>query len=131
MLVISAKILYNKGYPVKVSVIFIFDLGFTRTANDSSTYRKSAYEKEVSDPGYSGNDHWPYTLVVQLLALNRKYQSYKAREAQLTEELQAQKEKKQDLKDYEKYTKTKEYTESRARSKLGLLYDNEIIFKEK
>ena len=48
MLVISAKILYNKGYPVKVSVIFIFDLGFTRTANDSSTYRKSAYEKEDS-----------------------------------------------------------------------------------
>ena len=71
------------------------------------------------------------TLVVQLFALNRKYQSYKAREAQLTEELQAQKEKKQDLKYYEKYTKTKEYTESRARSKLGLLYDNEIIFKEK
>ena len=71
------------------------------------------------------------TLVVQLFALNRKYQSYKAREAQLTEELQAQKEKKQDLKDYEKYTKTKEYTESQARSKLGLLYDNEIIFKEK
>ena len=71
------------------------------------------------------------TLVVQLFALNRKYQSYKAREAQLTEELQAQKEKKQDLKDYEKYTKTTEYTESRARSKLGLLYDNEIIFKEK
>lgn len=71
------------------------------------------------------------TLVIQLFALNKKYQSYKAREAQLTEELQAQKEKKQDLKDYEKYTKTKEYTESQARSKLGLLYDNEIIFKEK
>ena len=71
------------------------------------------------------------TLVVQLFALNRKYQSYKAREAQLTEELQAQKEKKQDLKDYEKYTKTKEYTESQARSKLGLLYDTEFIFKEK
>ncbi len=71
------------------------------------------------------------TLVIQLFALNSKYQSYKAKEAQLTEELQAQKEKKQDLKDYEKYTKTKEYTESQARSKLGLLYDNEIIFKEK
>ena len=42
-----------------------------------------------------------------------------------------QKEKQQDLKDYEKYTKTKEYTESQARSKLGLLYDNETIFKEK
>ncbi|MGN0240601.1 MAG: septum formation initiator family protein, partial [Candidatus Weimeria sp.] len=71
------------------------------------------------------------TLVIQLFALNSKYQSYKAREAQLNEELEEQKEKKQDLKDYEKYTKTKEYTESQARSKLGLLYDNEIIFKEK
>ena len=49
----------------------------------------------------------------------------------MKEQIAQQKEKQQDLKDYEKYTKTKEYTESTARSKLGLLYDNEKIFKEK
>lgn len=70
-------------------------------------------------------------LLFQLNALFVRYKSYKAKEALANEQLEEQKEKQQNLKDYEKYTKTKEYTESQARSKLGLLYDNEIIFKEK
>ncbi|MDD6551353.1 MAG: septum formation initiator family protein [Lachnospiraceae bacterium] len=71
------------------------------------------------------------TLLIQLNALYARYRSYKQKEALVNEQLEQQKEKQQDLKDYEKYTKTKEYTESQARSKLGLLYDNETIFKEK
>ncbi|MBQ1917324.1 MAG: septum formation initiator family protein [Lachnospiraceae bacterium] len=71
------------------------------------------------------------TLLFQLHALYTKYRSYRQKEALVNEQLEEQKEKQQDLKDYEKYTKTKEYTESQARSKLGLLYDNETIFKEK
>ena len=71
------------------------------------------------------------SLVFQLHSLYGKYSSYRQREATVKEQIAQQKEKQQDLKDYEKYTKTKEYTESTARSKLGLLYDNEKIFKEK
>ncbi|MBQ2577158.1 MAG: septum formation initiator family protein [Lachnospiraceae bacterium] len=70
-------------------------------------------------------------LCVQMMNLYTRYVGYRNKEASLQEELTVQKNRKQDLKDYEKYTKTKEYTESTARSKLGLLYDNEIIFKEK
>ncbi|MQN01018.1 MAG: septum formation initiator family protein [Lachnospiraceae bacterium] len=70
-------------------------------------------------------------LGIQLFSLYGRYKTYKHKEATVKQELQAQKEKQQNLKDYEKYTKTKEYTESQARSKLGLLYDNETIFKEK
>ena len=70
-------------------------------------------------------------LSFQMISLYKRYVGYRTREASLQEELSVQKNRKQDLKDYEKYTKTKEYSESTARSKLGLLYDNEIIFKEK
>ena len=35
------------------------------------------------------------------------------------------------LKDYEEYTKSQDYVEDIAKSKLGLLHDNEIVFKEK
>ncbi|MDY6351538.1 FtsB family cell division protein [Candidatus Weimeria sp. HCP3S3_B5] len=71
------------------------------------------------------------TLLCQLRSLYGKYRTYRVREATVKEQIAAAKEKQQDLKDYEKYTKTREYTESTARSKLGLLYDNEKIFKEK
>ena len=38
-------------------------------------------------------------------------------------------EQKAEIKDYESYAKTKEYTEEVARNKLGLVYPNEIIFE--
>ena len=34
------------------------------------------------------------------------------------------------MKELETYTKTKKYAEEVAKDKLGLVYDNEIIFKE-
>ena len=46
-------------------------------------------------------------------------------------ELEAQEERKQDLLDYENYTKSDKYIENTARSKLGLVYDDEMIFREK
>ena len=35
------------------------------------------------------------------------------------------------LSDYEEYIDSQEYVEDTARSKLGLIYDDEIIFREK
>ena len=36
-----------------------------------------------------------------------------------------------ELSDYEEYIGSRDYVEDTAKSKLGLVYDNEIIFKEK
>ena len=38
-------------------------------------------------------------------------------------------ERKAELEEYEKYVQTKKYVEEVAREKLGLVYENEIIFK--
>ena len=38
--------------------------------------------------------------------------------------------RKQELQNYQSYTQSQEYVEDIAKSKLGLAYDNEIIFKE-
>ena len=35
-----------------------------------------------------------------------------------------------ELEAYETYTKSQQYVEDVAKSKLGLLYDNEVVFKE-
>ena len=42
-----------------------------------------------------------------------------------------QTERAEQLSDYEKYIGSQEYVEDTAKSKLGMVYDNEIIFKEK
>jgi cell division protein DivIC len=44
--------------------------------------------------------------------------------------LEAQQEKREELDNYEEYIQTEEYKESVAKSKLGLVHQNEIIFRE-
>lgn len=70
-------------------------------------------------------------LGIQMLNLYQKSQEYKAREASLEQELKDEEQRTKDLAEYEAYTKTDEYVVNTARTKLGLVYDNEIIFKEK
>ena len=41
------------------------------------------------------------------------------------------KKEKEDLSEYEEYIKSDEYVEDTAKKKLGLIFDNEIIFREK
>lgn len=70
-------------------------------------------------------------LSVQTAHMYTRYRNYQQKEAALKAELKEEQERAQDLEDEEAYTKTDEYVENTARSKLGLLYDDEIIFKEK
>ncbi len=69
-------------------------------------------------------------MSVQIVKIYQKDQelieTQAEREAQLEEETARQ----QELEEYEAYTQTNEYIEDVAKSKLGLAYDNEIIFKE-
>lgn len=70
-------------------------------------------------------------MSIQIIKLYQKDQEYMAREAGLTEEFELETERAEKLSDYEKYIGSQEYVEDTAKSKLGMVYDNEIIFKEK
>lgn len=70
-------------------------------------------------------------MSVQIIKLYHKDQEYMAREAGLTEEFEIEKERAEQLSDYEQYIGSQQYVEDTAKSKLGMVYDNEIIFKEK
>lgn len=65
---------------------------------------------------------------VELQAKNEKYIQI---EQQLTQERDAELARQDDLKEYAKYVETKKYVEDVAKDKLGLVYDDEIIFKSK
>ena len=55
--------------------------------------------------------------------------SYEAREAALEADIEAEKDRTQDIEEQRKYMQTKKYVEEVAREKLGLVYPNETIYK--
>ena len=69
-------------------------------------------------------------MSVQIVKLYHKDQGDRERIDTLTNVYEDETERRDQLKDYEEYTKSQEYIEDQAKSKLGLTHDNEIIFKE-
>lgn len=69
-------------------------------------------------------------MSVQIVKIYQKDQEYMEKQAQLEAELSDEEERKAELTEYEAYTKSQQYVEDVAKSKLGMAYENEIIFKE-
>ncbi len=69
-------------------------------------------------------------MTLQLANLYQKSHRYHQQEAVLTEELEKQMDRQQELADYEIYTQSDEFIENTAKSKLGLIHSNETIFRE-
>lgn len=69
-------------------------------------------------------------MSIQIVKTYEKDQEYIAQQAELEKQLADEQERQAELLEYENYTKSQEYVEDIAKSKLGLAYDNEIIFKE-
>ena len=47
----------------------------------------------------------------------------------LESQIEAEEKKSEELEEYSKYVQTKKYAEEVAKEKLGLVYEDEIIFK--
>ncbi len=69
-------------------------------------------------------------MAVQVIRLYNKNQELKKQEANLQSELDAANEKSEQIKEQEDYVGTDEYIENEASQKLGLTYDNWIIFRQ-
>ncbi len=70
-------------------------------------------------------------LSVQMVRLYQKNQEYVQREEALSNQVQELEKEQADLEQKEKDVQSNEYKEKVARSKMGLLYQNEIVFREK
>ena len=68
-------------------------------------------------------------MSVQIYKLKEKDKMYAEREQALLEQLAEETQRADDLEEMSLYTKTKEYIKDMA-NKLGLVFGNEIIFKE-
>ena len=62
--------------------------------------------------------------------ISKTQAAYDKREARLLEQIEEENKRAEEIAEYEKYTKTKKYAEEVAKEKLGLVKEDEIIFKE-
>lgn len=67
---------------------------------------------------------------VQIYRVKQKDDAYTERMEELSEQYEGEIERAADIDELEEYMKSDEYIEDTAKSKLGLAYENEIIFKE-
>ncbi len=70
-------------------------------------------------------------MIVQIVQLKEKETSYAKQKEQLKTELAEETERAEEIEDMSAYMQSDEYIEDVAKNKLGLAYENEIIFKEK
>ncbi len=65
------------------------------------------------------------------IQLKQKNFAYQEKEAALMEAIAQEERRAEEIAEFEAYTKTKKYVEDVAKEKLGLVYEDEIIFKSK
>lgn len=61
--------------------------------------------------------------------LKTKLAMYREKEQLLQEQISEEMKRTEEIREFEKYTKTKKYIEEVAREKLGLIYEDELIIK--
>ena len=69
-------------------------------------------------------------MTIQIFKVYQKDQEKIAQQQALEEQLKYEENRKKELEEYEEYIGSIEYVEDMAQSKLGLLYENQIIFRE-
>lgn len=70
-------------------------------------------------------------MSVQIINLYQKNQGYIIREQVLAEQLEAEEKRAEELDRYEEYVNSQDFVEDMAKSRLGLVHDDEIVFREK
>ena len=67
--------------------------------------------------------------MIKSIDLKAKKAAYDEKEVTLEQQIEDEKARTEELIEYEKYTKTAKYVEEVAKDKLGLVYEDEIIFE--
>ncbi len=70
------------------------------------------------------------TLTVRGNALNQQIQQNSLKESALEQQLEDETKRREEIQELEQYMQSDEYIEKIAREKLGLLKENEILFRE-
>lgn len=97
--------------------------------------RKAAYRKKHSNRFSMVLVTLVVTLITIALAvrsaeLRQRLDAYSEQEAKLQEQIDTEQLRADEIEEFRKYTQTKSYKEQVAREKLGLVYEDEVMFKK-
>ena len=67
---------------------------------------------------------------VRGMEMQDKLDAYTARQEELQKQIDKEQQRSEEIEEYRKYTQTKKFAEEVAKDKLGLVYDDEIVFKQ-
>lgn len=100
-----------------------------------SKRRKSVYRKRRQNRLSMFLVTLVVVMILVVVAINRveiskKMDANQAKIEQLEAQIADEEARAEEIKEYEKYTHTKAYVEEVAHDKLGLVYEDEILFKE-
>ena len=70
-----------------------------------------------------------FRLVFGTFQLQQKNQAYQQQEEELLAQISEEEERTQEIEELKKYVQTKKYVEEVAKERLGLVYEDEILFK--
>lgn len=70
-------------------------------------------------------------VTVSSMTLKAKEEAYEAQEVELRQQIEEEKKRAQEIDKLETYVGTDAYVEEMAREKLGMVYEDETIFKAK
>ncbi len=70
-------------------------------------------------------------MSVQIYRMKQKDATYAAKEEDLKKQYEEETQRAEEIDDLEAYMNSTQFIEDTAKSKLGLAYENEIIFKER
>lgn len=68
-------------------------------------------------------------ITVKSVELQDKNDYYASKEAVLNRQITEEQKRTEEIEEYKKYITTKKYVEEVAKDKLGLVYEDEVIFK--
>ncbi len=105
-----------------------------KNAHRKNVHKKTAYQKQKQNKFAMAL----VTLVLFMLilvvsigkaGLREKQEVYLKKQAELQQKIDQEELRKEEIAEYEKYTQTQKYIEDVAKEKLGLVYEDEIVFK--
>ncbi len=103
-------------------------------ARRKTSHKKAAYQKRRQNK-------FAMVLITMVLfmlivvvsigkaGLREKHEAYLQKQEELEQKIAAEEARKEQIEEYEKYTQTQKYIEDVAKEKLGLVYEDEIVFK--
>ena len=68
-------------------------------------------------------------IMISRVSLKERQEAYIKQEEAISAQIAEEEKRAEELVEYEKYTKTTKYVEEVAKEKLGLVYEDEIVFQ--